>query len=215
MTGRSRLARLAILSVLAAALVACGGAEDRKARHQERGDALFAEGNYDKARIEYKNVLQIDPKDVKARVGLAQTLEKLEQWREAVGHYRAAVEADPQNLQARVQLGRLFLLGNALDEADKLAGEALALSAGSADALALRGGVKMRRGDVDGAIADGDAALKSDPANTHALSLLASAYANKGDAGKATELLERAVAAVRGHGALPQDYQDVLLDGEP
>ncbi len=195
MTGRSRLARLAILSVLAAALVACGGAEDRKARHQERGDALFAEGNYDKARIEYKNVLQIDPKDVKARVGLAQTLEKLEQWREAVGHYRAAVEADPQNLQARVQLGRLFLLGNALDEADKLAGEALALSAGSADALALRGGVKMRRGDVDGAIADGDAALKSDPANTHALSLLASAYANKGDAGKATELLERAVAS--------------------
>ena len=135
MTGRSRLARLAVLSLLAASLMACGGAEERKARHQERGDALFAEGSYEKARVEYKNVLQIDPKDVKARGGLAQTLEKLEQWREAVGHYRAAVEADPQNLQARVQLGRLFLLANALDEADKLAGEALALSAGSADAL--------------------------------------------------------------------------------
>ena len=97
-------------------------------------------------------------------MGLAQTLEKLEQWREAVGHYRAAVEADPQNLQARVQLGRLFLLGNALDEAEKLAGEALAISAGSADALALRGSVKMRRGDADGAIADGEVVDQSDGA---------------------------------------------------
>ena len=60
-------APLATLLILLATLTACGGAADRKAAYMEKGQALFDAGNYDKARLEFKNVLQIDPKDVPAR----------------------------------------------------------------------------------------------------------------------------------------------------
>ena len=47
---------------LAILLSACGGEEGRKAAYLEKGKAYFEEGNYDKAKIEFRNVLQIDPK---------------------------------------------------------------------------------------------------------------------------------------------------------
>ena len=42
-------------------LVACGGSEERKSRYMQEGKQLFTEGNYQKAMLSYKNVLQIDP----------------------------------------------------------------------------------------------------------------------------------------------------------
>ena len=50
------------LLLAASLLTACGGKEERKAKYLEKGKAYLAEKNYDKAEIEFKNVLQIDPK---------------------------------------------------------------------------------------------------------------------------------------------------------
>ena len=46
-------------------------AEEKKAKHQERGMAYFEEGKYQEALIEFKNVVQLDPKDAKAYHQLA------------------------------------------------------------------------------------------------------------------------------------------------
>ena len=51
-----------VLMLAASLLIACGGKEERKAKYLERGKAYFEEQNFDKARVEFKNVLQIDPK---------------------------------------------------------------------------------------------------------------------------------------------------------
>ena len=55
----------------------CGGAQTRKAAHMEKGRAYLAAQNYPKARIEFQNALQIDPKDAKARYEVGFIDEKL------------------------------------------------------------------------------------------------------------------------------------------
>ena len=54
-----------ILSV--AVLSGCGGAQARKARHMQKGEAYFASNNFEKARVEFRNALQIAPNDSNAR----------------------------------------------------------------------------------------------------------------------------------------------------
>src|SRR5690625_7862890 len=58
-------------AVLAATLLVygCGGAEERQADYYQRAQDLFDEGNYQKARIEVRNVLQINPNN--AEIGRA------------------------------------------------------------------------------------------------------------------------------------------------
>ena len=73
-------------------LAGCGGAEERKAKYQERAIAYFEENNFDKARIEFKNVLQIDPKTAAPYYYLGRIAEEEQQWRKAFGSYSKAVE---------------------------------------------------------------------------------------------------------------------------
>ena len=49
---------------LVSLLTACGGSEERKAKYMVEGKQLFASGDYQKAQLSFKNVLQIDPKDI-------------------------------------------------------------------------------------------------------------------------------------------------------
>ena len=57
-------------------LAGCGGAEGRKAKYLERGKNYFKEEKYDKAAVELKNVLQIDPKHAEAYFLLARVKRK-------------------------------------------------------------------------------------------------------------------------------------------
>ena len=182
-----RMKKLAIVFLLAS-LAACGGAEDRKAAYMEKGQALYDAGDYDKARLEFKNVLQIDPKDIPSRFMLAQTLEKLQDWRGAAGHYLGIIEADGTNKQALARMGQIYLLGRNTEEAGKLADKLLALDPNDPDGLTLRAGIKALNKDMDGALVDVQAALKSHPGHVNASALAASLYlqANKPDESIAT-----------------------------
>lgn len=93
-------------------LAACDGVEGRKEKYLEQAQQSFATEDYDKARINYKNVLKIDPKDLDGLIGYAETLEKLQDWRGAVGKYRAVLELEPDHTKAKVKLGQLYLMAN-------------------------------------------------------------------------------------------------------
>ena len=77
---------------LAAVMIGCGGKEERKAMHMEKGRAYYAQGNYDKARIELKNVLQIDPRSHDAYFMLGRIEEEQQIWQSAFNSYRRTVE---------------------------------------------------------------------------------------------------------------------------
>ena len=162
------------LVLLFVALTACGGAEGRKSAYMQKGQGFFDSGSYEKARVEFKNVLQIDPKDVPARYMLAQTLEKLGDIRGAAGFYLAVIEADPKHRESLSRMAQLYLMGRNVDEAGKLADKMLALNPKDADALVITAGIKSLAKDLDGALADASSALEIAPKNANAAAIIAS-----------------------------------------
>src|SRR5580658_9614999 len=99
----------AYLAMLSLALAGCGGAEARKARHIDKGLAFYAAHNYEKARVEFRNALQIAPNDSEARYDNGLVDEKLGNPREAAQFYQGAIDINPDNVRARAALARLFL----------------------------------------------------------------------------------------------------------
>jgi tetratricopeptide (TPR) repeat protein len=188
-----RLAWAACVALLAVSLVACGGAENRKARHLENGREYLEAENFEKARVEFRNALQIDPNDAESRYLLGRSLEKLGNVREAAGMYQAAIDSNADHLGARASVGRIFVFGGAPDRALEYIAPGLLKAPDDPDLLTVRAAAKSQKGDVDGAIADGKAALAKDPANENAIALVAAIYRQQGDSPKAAELLTAAI----------------------
>ena len=169
-------------------LTACTGAEDRKAKYFNRGMELYEQGNYVKARLEFKNVLQIDPKDVQAYYMSAQIEEKEGNWRKAYALFLRTVELDPKHAEAQVHLGRLYAMGDKPEMALEAADIALSINPADSTALALKGLARLRMGEKQTAIAELETALEFDPKNLDALSLLAALYADQDQMDKAIAL---------------------------
>ncbi|THB70547.1 MAG: hypothetical protein D6B28_08975 [Gammaproteobacteria bacterium] len=184
-----------VITAFVIILASCGGSEGRKEKYLEQGISKFEAGDYDKARVSFKNVLQIDPKDVKGRFWIGKTMEKLKEWRKAAGYFNGALEIDPNHREATVRLGRIMLMArddkSALEKAESL----LAKNPQDADGLVIRAGVHSIRGDITNAQKDAEAALKLDPNNLDAIVLLASIYNQQNNEDKTLKILDQGIAA--------------------
>lgn len=170
------MSRPLLVFLLAIALLsACTSAETRKARFTERAEKLAAEHDYAKARLEYKNALQIDPRSGRNLMRAGEMSEKLDDFNAAVGFYQASIKVEPSNNRARALLGRLLLAGGLAEQAKKLV-EAAPAGAPDPDLIAVRGAALQVLGDPAGALAEGERALHLSPGNENAASLLASLY---------------------------------------
>ena len=76
-------------------LSACGGAEARRAKHLEKGKSYLNAGNFEKARVEFQNALQIAPMDPEARFENGVVDEKLAKIREAAQFYQGTLDVSP------------------------------------------------------------------------------------------------------------------------
>jgi tetratricopeptide (TPR) repeat protein len=184
----NRLPMILVLMLSIQLLVSCGGAEDRKSNYFKRGMELYEQGNYVKAKLEFKNVLQIDPKDAEAHFMFGQIMEKEQDWRKAYALFLRAVELNPDHAGALVQLGRLYAMSGAPEKALESADKVLAQKPGDPAAMVLKGLAKARMGEKKDAVRDVEAAVKVDPANVDAVSLLSALYADLGDIDKAIDL---------------------------
>lgn len=184
--------RVMIAAAVGMALAGCGGKEERISQHFQRGTEHLTAGDTEKARVEFKNVLQMEPKHVPAMVSMARVLEQLDDTRGAARFYQAAIELDGTQTDAKRRLARLFVVNGGVDPAANLADELLAQDPADSAALAVRGAVKVARGDRVGAEADARAAVARDPDSVDAVMLLASLFNGTDRAADALTLLNTA-----------------------
>lgn len=170
---KSRLLPILALVLLVAS---CTSAQTRRERFLQRAETLASQREYAKARVEFRNALQIDDKDTRTLMRAGEMSEKMESFKDAVMFYQAALKVDPSNNRARAELGRIMVAGG-------LSKETLALLDGApsgtqdADLLAVRGAALQLNGDAAGALREAEQAIRLAPGNENAASLLVSLYA--------------------------------------
>lgn len=174
-------------------LSGCGGKEQRMAKYMEKGKTYLANEDYDKARVEIKNVLQIDPKYAEAYFVAGQIEEKVQAWPKAFGNYLKTTELDPNHLPAKVKLGRLYLLSGDMAKTEQLIKEVLAKQPTHAGGRTLKAALLVRKGDIEAGIREVSQVVESDPTQVEAVSLLATLFNKKGDETQAKAVLEKGI----------------------
>lgn len=126
--------RFVLIALAAAAFAGCS-AEAKKARSLEKAGNYYKEGAYDKALIEYQNVLQQDPQNTAAIERLAQIWWERGSPLRAVPYLLNIKSASPGNLDARVKLAQALLGVGKAGEARKEVMQLLERSSNFPEAL--------------------------------------------------------------------------------
>lgn len=207
-----RAAVLAALIVGTTLLAGCTGAEARRQSYIARGQAYSAQGDYARASIEFRNAMQVDPKDPQARVLAGEAAVHLGRYRDAAGLFMSVVQSNPQDIRARVDLGQIFDFGGVPERAIRLVQPALARHPDDAGLLTVRGLAHSQLKDYPDALADARHAVQADPANEQAVGLLAGLYRQQGDGAAAEAVvsaaLQRLPQSTQLRGVLANLYQD-------
>ena len=123
--------------LVAVSFCACSSMEEKRDKFLASGQALYQQGDYVRARLQFQNALQIDPKFAAAYLWLGKTELKLQNPRGAYGALNQAVELNPNLTEAQVLLGDLLLMAKQLDKAKEKAEIALKQEPQNTDALML------------------------------------------------------------------------------
>ena len=175
--------------LLLMALTACDGVENRTAKYLEQGNAHFEAEDFEKARISFQNVLQIEPNHIEANVRYGETLQRLNEWPKAAAQYRRTMELDPTNSRASVLLARIYLLAREPELALELAEKVLSRNAADSGALSVKAAALAIDGENDKARILAREALGIDPTNRDASVLLASLYTQTREYAEAEQVL--------------------------
>ncbi|MDH3886055.1 MAG: tetratricopeptide repeat protein, partial [Desulfobacterales bacterium] len=137
---------------IALALTGCGSPEEKKMKFFSKGQALYEEGDYVKARLEFKNALQIDPKFADGYYMLGLVEQRAGNLKNAYASLKKAVALDPDLMDAQLQMGKLLFLSRAADPAMEKVEIVLAKEPDNSEALLLKGSLLMAQNDAAGAI---------------------------------------------------------------
>lgn len=96
--------------IIAVVLSGCDKGEDRQIKYLERAKEYYAEGNFEKSKIEARNVLQINPKNTEAQTLLGDILLEGGDIRKAYGTYQGVLQETPDNIQANIGLSKIFIM---------------------------------------------------------------------------------------------------------
>jgi tetratricopeptide (TPR) repeat protein len=186
-------ARLTLAALTAALLgTACTGADAvDPAKALTRGRDYYAAGEFDKARLEFRNALQAAPNDVEARYQNGRVAERQGNLREAVKFYESALELSTDHAGARASLARMYVFAVQPERAMELVRPGLEKQPDDATLLTIRSAARAQLRDVAGAFQDAERAYALDPKNEGTIVQLAALYLANVRSDRAREVLEK------------------------
>jgi len=189
-----RLAATLALGLLVALAAGCSSQADRLQEGLAKGADFVRAAAWDKAHVEVRNVLQIDPLNAQAHFIAGQIAEGRREWPRAFGSYTKALELKPDFWDAKTSIARLHLTAGDTAQASQAISEVLAVDPRHLGARTLQAALVARRGDTAGAIAQALALLaERQPAPVEVTLLLAGLQVSLGDASAALGVVESAL----------------------
>src|ERR1039457_5250865 len=193
---RRPLVAVALLTITAVLLAGCRTPEQKKARFLATGNQLLKEKDYQRAVLQFKNAVQLGPKDADAHYGLAQAYLALGGFQQAATELYKATELDPKNAKAQLSLAEL-LAGSSnkdlIEDAYKRAAAVSGTAPDDADALTTLALTELRLGQPENAERDTLKALEKAPANLKSSMLLVAIKLGQKDLAGAEQALKQAV----------------------
>jgi len=108
-----------IILLIFTLLLACTSKEKRLEEFISNGQKLMQKGEYKKAILEFKNALQLDPKNPKALFFLGKAYLAIKEFRKAYSKFLRVIEIDPNYDDARVEIASILVFARQPDEAIK------------------------------------------------------------------------------------------------
>ena len=107
-----------ILLLIAFLVGSCTSMEGKRDKFLAQGKKLYQKGDFVRARLQFRNALQIDPKFAEGYLWVGKTELKLNNFQGANGSLSKAVELKPDLIEAQILLGQLLLAQRKLDDAE-------------------------------------------------------------------------------------------------
>jgi len=190
-----RLFKLSAVLV-AAFVLCCGGPEEKKMVFFTKGKSLYAKGEYVKARLEFKNAIQIDPKFADGHFMLGMVEVKTGNPKKAFGMFKKAVDLDPGHVKANIELGKLYLVQKVFNKAMERATFVLEKAPGNIDGLMLKASVLYAQKKYDSCETILKEMLDGDPANGPAFLLYGGLKMAQGKKKEAEEIFTKGIKAI-------------------
>lgn len=182
--------KVALVLLLALGVAACDTPEEREAKYLDRAVGYMDEGELNKALVNFRNVLKLNPQNAQALYLVGTIREERDEYQKAYAAYLAAVGSDATLLDAHVRLGLLNLLGQNFDLVRERIEAMRQIDPGNVDAMALDASLQLRDDNLEGAEKLARAALATDPSHVNALSALVGVYAKRNDIDGAVQLID-------------------------
>lgn len=198
--GRSDMLNKSLIRLLSALMVvvfatACGEGEDRQDKYLERAKAYFAEEKFEKAGIEARNVLQINPKNSQARLLLGDLSFQDGNIRKAYGMFQSVLEAEPDNAQAHTSLAKVYIAVKDYDKTIEHTNKVLAIEPANAQVMGFKALALVGQGNVTDAEVLAEQTLAIDAGVTEAVGVLVQKYFNAKTPEQGLIVLEKAQLA--------------------
>jgi tetratricopeptide (TPR) repeat protein len=193
--GPACVAGMAIIAVLF--LSGCANPAEKRAKFVETGKRFLDKKDYPRATLQFRNAIQVMPKDAEAHYELALAYLGMGATQQAVGELNKAAQLDPKHLPTQLKLAELMATSNnkqTVEEARKRVEGVLVTTPDDAEALTTLALTNLRLGESQNAEQDLIKALRAAPTNLRSSMLLASVKLSQKDMAGAEQVMKDAVA---------------------